>query len=262
MSKAYSDGGAAKRYDAARAMPPETAALWMGTLGTLLPGSAPRRVLDLGCGTGRFTELLGRKFGCDVVGVDPSAAMLAEGRSRNLDGVMWKNGSGESIPLESDSLDLIWMSQVFHHLDDPPVAMDEIRRVLAPGGRLALRNGTRENNTEIPWLHCFPEAQEIDDDRLPSQQDLVSLVCGHGFERVAVETIYQFFASSYEEYYDKISQRGLSALISISDGAFATGLVRLRQWVARQPTDAGVYEPVDLFVFKSTQATSPAGPPS
>jgi ubiquinone/menaquinone biosynthesis C-methylase UbiE len=176
--------------------------------------------------------------------------MLEQAKSRGYAGAEWKLGSAEHIPLESGSVDLVWMSQVFHHIEDAAAAFREIRRALRPSGFLAIRNGVRENDAEIEWFHCFPEARLIDEQRVPRREDLVSLVRNHGFELIGRNVVYQYFASSYREYYGKIAQRGLSALIAISDAEFNAGLERLKQWVAEQPADKPVYEPVDLFVFK------------
>jgi hypothetical protein len=81
----------------------------------------------------------------------------------------------------------------------------------------------------------------------------VDLVCSHGFQTIALRTVHQFFAASYTEYYDKIQQRSLSALIQISDEAFQGGLARLKAWIAEQPPDRPVYEPIDLVVFQVNQ---------
>ena len=133
---------------------------------------------------------------------------------------------------------------------NPPAAFREIHRVLRPASYLVIRNGTRENNEELTWIHCFPEAQQIEEAISPSQNDILDSVCRAGFDSIAVQTVYQIFAYSYTEYYDKISQRGLSTLLSISDDAFSAGLERLRQWAGQQQTDQPVKEPVDLFVFR------------
>ena len=122
-------------------------------------------------------------------------------------------------------------------------------------GYLAIRNGTREHNAELEWLKCFPEALEIEEKRTPSVQELCELVCGEAFTLISRRTIYQLFAASYEEYFEKISQRGLSSLIIISDEAFQSGLQRLKELVSSQQRDLPVYEPVDLFIFQKN-ATS------
>ena len=74
-------------------------------------------------------------------------------------------------------------------------------------------------------------------------------VCSYGFELVVTRTVNQLSSSSYVEYCDKIGQRGLSSLISISDTSFHSGLEKHRNWAASKPADPPVYEPVDLFVF-------------
>ncbi len=251
MSKTYEKQEAARRYDSARALPQETSAFWMATLRDALPRNwAPGTVLDLGAGTGRFAAALLKAFRCPVVAVEPSEAMLKEGEGLRLRGIIRLQGTAESIPLTAKSVDLVWMSQVLHHLDNETLALQEIRRVLSPGGRLAIRNATKENNLEIEWGRCFPEAEQTDDDRIPARRDVVDLVCGQGFETIVTTTVYQYSASSYREYYEKVSQRGLSGLIAMSDDAFEAGLRRLRDWVDKQPPDKPVNEPVDLFVFR------------
>ncbi len=249
MSNIYTDSAAAQRYRAARALPPETLALWLDALKAHVSPGPVRKILDLGCGDGRFSLALGQAYDCPVVAVDPSTAMLERGNMLNEARIEWLEGSAEAIPQPDHAVDLVWMSQVFHHLENLDKALGEIRRVTVPGGYLAIRNGTRENNDEIPWLRCFPEAQTLDCARLPSKAGLVECVSIRGFEPLWVETVRQFFASDYEEYYSKIRQRGLSSLIAIGDEAFEAGLRRLEQWVAYQPKQA-VYEPVDFFIFR------------
>jgi ubiquinone/menaquinone biosynthesis C-methylase UbiE len=244
----------AARYDAARHLPSQTKTLWLNALKSSLPNQKMERILDLGCGTGRFTTALLETFGCSVVGVEPSEAMLQVAKAQEEYDIEWKQGHAESIPLENQTIDLVFMSQVFHHLAQKQQALRDISRVMAPSSYLAIRNATRENNQEIEWLQCFPEALQIEEGRMLSQKELTEVVCSESFELISRQTIYQFFASSYREYSDKIRQRGLSSLILISDTAFHAGLERLGQWVDKQPSDLAVYEPVDLFIFQKFQA--------
>jgi ubiquinone/menaquinone biosynthesis C-methylase UbiE len=249
LSETYNNKETAARYDSARGLPEETSQLWMEKLGSVVPGGRITIILDLGGGTGRFSGPLGNTYKCPVIVTDPSEAMLEEGKSRNLD-LNWLCGLAERLPFSTDSVDLIWMSQVFHHLENAALAFQEIIRVLKPGGYLAIRNGTRESEVEIEWKEFFPEAVQIDQGRIPSRSVITDLVCQQGFELVEVQAIYQYFVSSYTEYYTKISQRGLSALIMINDEAFAAGLERLKRWTKKQIQNQPIYEPVDLFVFR------------
>jgi ubiquinone/menaquinone biosynthesis C-methylase UbiE len=228
----------------------------MDSLVASLPeGFSPCAIADLGAGTGRFAPLLQNTFGCSIYAIEPAEAMLREGIARQYASVEWRQGSAESIPLDDQSIDLVWMSQAFHHLVDPRQAVYEIERILRPGGCAAIRNGTQENNREIEWLRCFPDAAAIDEGRIPSQHGLIEQFTGHRLKLRNAQTVYQYFASSYTEYLSKIRQRGLSALIAISDEAFASGLTRLEHWVSLQPPGKAVYEPVDLLVFELTAST-------
>lgn len=250
MKNACSEIETANRYDSARSLPTQTKTLWLDALKSSIPEQEIRKILDLGCGTGRFTAALGKAFACAVVGVEPSRAMLKVAMSQGEPHVEWKQGQAENIPLESGVVDLVFMSQVFHHLVEPQQALREINRVLTAAGYLAIRNGTREYNKELAWLRFFPEALEIEEKRTPSQQELKEAVCGGSFALISQRTIDQLFAASYDEYFEKVSRRGLSALIAISDEACQSGLQRFQDWVSRQPQNLPVYEPVDLFVFQ------------
>lgn len=250
MSSAYNNAAEANRYDAARILPPEAMALWMSTLHAAVGRQRIRKVLDLGCGTGRFTAALAATFQCPAVGIDPSAAMLNVARSQEASLIDWQQGTAERIPLADEAVDLVFVSQVFHHLAQPAQALQEIGWILSMNGHLAIRNTTRENTAELPWLGCFPEALAIETERLWTRQVLIDVVSKHSFTFRSCRTISQVFASSSQEYCEKIQHRGLSSLIAISDLAFDLGVRRLKEWTMHQPPNQPVYESVDLLIFQ------------
>ncbi|WP_344048314.1 class I SAM-dependent methyltransferase [Nocardioides panacihumi] len=92
------------------------------------------RVLDLGAGTGKLTQVL-VAVGADVTAVEPDAAMLAELR-RRLPGVPAMTGRAEEIPLADGTVDAVLAGHSLHWFD-MAVAGPEISRVLEPGGTLA-----------------------------------------------------------------------------------------------------------------------------
>jgi ubiquinone/menaquinone biosynthesis C-methylase UbiE len=250
MPNVYDDIRVAQRYDAARALPAATLDLWMHTLQQLIPQPIDR-IVDLGCGTGRFTGALATTFGCSTLGIDPAGPMVQAARSTHGPAMHWVQAAAEAIPVVSDSVDLVWLSQVMHHLPDWSAVCRELHRVLRSGGYLVVRNGTQETNAMMPWLRCFPEAFALEQRRMPSRQAMIDRITAYAYDFVVLHTVWQAFASSVEAYYNKIAQRGLSSLISISDGAFASGLQRLRVWANDQPANVPVYEPVDVFVFSA-----------
>jgi SAM-dependent methyltransferase len=94
---------------------------------------ASTRVVDLGCGTGKFTRLVQH---ARVLGVEPLAAML-DGFRRTLPGVPVVSGTAEAIPVRDGSADVVTCASAFHWFDHTR-ALPEIHRVLAPGGRLGI----------------------------------------------------------------------------------------------------------------------------
>ena len=106
-----------------------------------------RRVLDLGCGKGRFSTRLGAA-GARVVGLDLSAAMLAEAKS--LDRV---RASARRLPFSGESFDAVVAVEVFEHLTALRTVLEESRRVLMPGGVLVVVDKNAGSwNADRPWL--------------------------------------------------------------------------------------------------------------
>jgi len=95
--------------------------------------------LDVGCGTGALTSMIG-PFVRHVIAVDASPAMLTAARAR-LDGatnVDIRQGELEALPIDPDQVDVALMSLVLHYIAEPTRALGEAVRVLRPGGRLLL----------------------------------------------------------------------------------------------------------------------------
>ncbi len=110
-----------------------------------------RRVLDLGCGKGRFAHALAR-WGAEVIGLDCSAAMLAGASSAGYDRV---RGSARRLPLATASFDSVIAVEVFEHLHRVAIeaVLVELRRVLRPGGIVAIVDKNAASwNARRPWL--------------------------------------------------------------------------------------------------------------
>ncbi|MFW2513962.1 class I SAM-dependent methyltransferase [Demequina sp. SO4-13] len=140
MTHATSFGAAAGDYERGRPGYPADAVAW------LLPAS-PRRVLDLGAGTGKLTALVAA-VADHVVAVDPDPAML-DTLSQSLPDVVTSVGRAESIPLPDASMDAVVLGQAWHWVDTD-AASTEIARVLRPGGTLGLVWNIRDSRE--PWV--------------------------------------------------------------------------------------------------------------
>jgi SAM-dependent methyltransferase len=135
----------ADAYDRARPSYPGEAVDWLlrGLRGT---GSAPD-VVELGAGTGKLTEQLVAR-GCNVTATDPSPVMLARLAAR-VPSARTLAGTAEQIPADPRSTDLVVAAQAFHWFDADRV-LQEVARVLRPGGHFAVMWNTRDER--IPWV--------------------------------------------------------------------------------------------------------------
>lgn len=109
---------------------------------SLLDPDEGDRVLDVGCGPGNYTRYIAEAVPRGmVVGIDPSRAMIAaaarteEGRERN---VAYVRGDGANLPFDDSVFDAASCVGALHMVEEPMSALDEIVRVVKPGGRLVL----------------------------------------------------------------------------------------------------------------------------
>jgi ubiquinone/menaquinone biosynthesis C-methylase UbiE len=99
------------------------------------------RVLDVACGTGVFARLSAHVVGPRgrVVGVDPSAIAISTARRIDptsiVDWQSWENGG---LPFDDGTFDVVACQHALHRFPDPEPILEEMRRVLAPGGRLGI----------------------------------------------------------------------------------------------------------------------------
>jgi len=238
-------------YDAGRGYAPAVLAFWLNTIGAPLAGQRIGDILDLGCGTGRYTGALAGHFGACAVGVDPSEKMLAEARRKGGGrDVRYLRGSGEAIPLAGASVDMVFMSMVFHHLGSPQKTAEECCRVLRGGGVVCLRAGATDRIDSYPYVPFFPDTRPLLARDLQSAAFIQATFEAAGFRLDHHEVVQSEVAASWTEYCDKLAHRADSILIQLADDAFGEGLAALREHARHAPQDEAVIEPVEFFVFR------------
>ena len=99
------------------------------------------RILDLGCGDGQLSARIAA-MGAEVTGVDASPQMAAAARAR---GIRADEASAESLPYPDHSFDAVFSNAVLHWVRDQDAMLEEVRRVLRPGGRLVAEMGGHGN---------------------------------------------------------------------------------------------------------------------
>lgn len=99
----------------------------------------PTRLLDLGCGEGRFCRLLAEDVET-LVGLDPSPTLLA--KASELGGARFVRGRAEHIPFDAGTFDMVVSYLSLLDIEGITAALDEVVRVLRPGGRFLIANLT------------------------------------------------------------------------------------------------------------------------
>ncbi len=145
-----------------------------------LTGLGPQdHVVDVGCGPGVHLEHAAR-VGAAATGIDPATVMLrlARKRTRRSRGVELREGRAEALPLPDASATVVWALATVHHWPDLDGGLDEVHRVLRPGGRfLAGERQTTAGATGLASHGWTPDQAEA----------FADLARAHGFTDVRVE---------------------------------------------------------------------------
>jgi arsenite methyltransferase len=144
------------------------------------------RVLDLGCGTGWASRRLAR-VAQEVVGLDVADEMLrrAEEASSKFSNIRYVWGSAERIPTADNHFSKVLSVESFYYYADQGKALEELRRVLAPGGKLfILINLYKDNHYSLRWMSELKVPVQA-----LSEQEYLALLRKHGFTNVQARRI-------------------------------------------------------------------------
>ena len=202
-------------------------------LRSLLAGAGGGRALEVGCGTGHWLAEL-QPFASQVYGLDFSRGMLQKAQQRGLGHVL-AQGEASELPYTPHSLDLVYCVNALHHFPRPQRFIAEARRLLRPGGALAVIGMDPRAGRGRWYLYdYFPETLPADLERFPSAGTLTDWMIAEGFEqtRVArVERIANMQAGRAVLSDPFLQKNGTSQLTLLSDEVYAAGLARLKRAV-------------------------------
>ena len=187
-----------------------------------------RRVLDIGCGTGRFLAQLAGV--ANAWGVDRSPEMLEVARAR-VGGAGLKLGSAEELPFKDGWFERATMWLVAH-LVDRPRAFAEASRVLEPSGRFAVATFDPSYFDEF-WLNAlFPSMEAADRARFPTADELTAELAE--FAEVRLTRLSQTGSLTRETALERIRGKHISTFDLISDEEYEAGLARAERELPEQ----------------------------
>ncbi len=182
-----------------------------------------RRVLDVGCGTGRFAAALARD--ARVWGVDPSPEMLEQARRNVPASVGLKLGRAEALPFRDGWFERAAMILVAH-LVERRAAFAEIQRVLAPDGRLVLSSFDPPSLGGYYLTAFFPSIEAANRERFPTVETLSRELRRAGFLRPRLARFSGWATIDRAAAIRRIRDRHLWSFDVVGDDEYAQGLER------------------------------------
>ncbi len=194
-------------------------------------------VLDIGCGTGNYADALQRLSTAHIVGVDPSAGMLAHARQKNA-AVSFRQGDAAHLPLDAAAVDLVYMTDVIHHVPDIDRLFGEIARVLKPGGKACIVTQSHAQIAARPIARFFPATIAADRARYPDIPAIIAAATGQGLAFLDAEIDGDDETVLDHSFLELARAKGYSMLQLITDADYQAGLASLE--AALQPGDLTV----------------------
>lgn len=200
---------------------------------------ATGKILDIGCGTGRFTIPFAERFpNHSVTGADKSSNMLEQAQQKlGSNRVTWEVQDICNLGFESESFDLVFVSDLLHHIVDPLEAIRECKRILRPGGWLFCKYGAMENIAQDPEHYFFPDTVAIDAKRTPTQEKVGDWLEEANLRRVMSQTLYEQTRLSGADRLAAARAKSISVLHMIDQDHFDRGIEALKQYVEQNPAD-------------------------
>jgi ubiquinone/menaquinone biosynthesis C-methylase UbiE/biotin operon repressor len=168
---------------------------WKGVAEALLKLMPPMVIADLGAGEGTISQLMAQRAK-KVIAIDNSEKMVEFGaelaRKHSIGNLEYRLGDIEDVPIRTGTVDLAFLSQALHHARHPHRAVEEARRILKPGGQIAVLDLNRHNVEEAREMYAdvwlgFTELE------------LERYLKGGGFKNVETAVVYREAEAPYFE---------------------------------------------------------------
>jgi SAM-dependent methyltransferase len=195
-----------------------------------------RRVLEVGCGTGRWLREL-RAHGVPFVcGADASLGMLHRAEPPLA------GARANSLPFRSGAFDLIFCVNALHHFDDPQAFLADAARLLSPGGWFCFIGIDPRQIRRWYLYEYFSSTRGTDLERYPSLGSLVDWMVTVGFEPIEYRVAERFrmSASGRDILQDAfLAKESNSMLALLSDAEYREGLAKIHAAVDRAEAEGG-----------------------
>jgi SAM-dependent methyltransferase len=190
-------------------------------------------LLDVGSGTGN--QIAANRAALPqarLVGVEPSAGMLVQARTKTSQAV-WLQARAQELPLADGLFHVVTHQYALHHVTEPERFVAEAFRVLKPGGDLVITNIDPHSAQQWVLYRWFPEALAIDLHRFPIWETIAACLEQVGFREVRLERSWFNRALTVTGHLEWMRLRAASQLALLTDDQFAAGIAQMEREAAK-----------------------------
>ena len=236
-------GEIANTFDLSRPMSEERLEIWTSLVSEIINSEQKIELLDLGCGTGRFSIPIANRLGYSVTGADNSEEMILKARKKDVTKqVKWDIQDATSLSYPDASFDAVFMSHLLHHVDNPLEIIEECYRILKPAGTILNRYGSMDDIRGDPEHKFFPGVIELDEVRTPTRERVEDLFRIAGFKNISSKVLVEQPYPSPEVRLRGAELKFTSVLTLINQSAFENGLENFRKYILEKPNDHWLLE--------------------
>jgi 2-polyprenyl-3-methyl-5-hydroxy-6-metoxy-1,4-benzoquinol methylase len=241
FASAFRSREAAAAFERFRRLDVDTLQQWTAIFCALCNSihTATVRVLDVGCGIGRFSIPFATAPCCQpvkIVAVDHSATMLGALQERlastTLENIYLLQADVQRMDADTP-FDLIFASEILQLIPDTEELIRILISLLAPGGRILIRTPSHKQLRSEGWLACFPSALELDVSRTPDVSILASLLHSSGCTDIREQEIAERYEAGCFDPVAAVKARAFSILRSVSEVEMTVGVKALNDLVER-----------------------------
>ncbi len=195
-----------------------------------LPPEEGIKILDIGCGTGNYTDLFQKVTQArhyQVYGIEPSEGMIGKARQKNSH-ILFKQATADEIPFEDNFFDFAYMTDVIHHIPNIRKMFSEVRRILKPQGKVCIYTQSHRQIESRPIAQFFPGTVRVDQGRYP---DIDEVIAAAQFGKLTYRKQEILFEGRPMEldasYLELVQKKGWSMLHLLSEEEYQIGLHKL-----------------------------------
>jgi ubiquinone/menaquinone biosynthesis C-methylase UbiE len=225
----------AASFEKYRSQTMETTAALIRSILRYMPSSPGVRIIDIGCGTGRYALVLASATEAQIFATDLSRAMLEKSQEKdNARDVSWFLSDASRMPFAGERFDVALLFLVLHVVKDSKKALQEAYRILRPGGHCLILTHSHSQLDRQTVFCFFPEARKLNKRRMLSLTKLKELVEEIGFHHLRTEEFVEAVTYSRDAFLERVRSKPNTSLRSMKDADFQRRYEALEAAVAGQ----------------------------